>query len=317
VTSAAPARREPGVIVTGICGQLGRRVARLLHRQRRVIGIDRRPFPDRPADVEHHQLDLRSGRVKEIFRDDVSAIVHLGLMRDPRRDPGEHLVWNVTAAQRLLEHAEQFGIKKVVLLSSANVYGPRPDNPQFLPEEAPLLGAGAFGAIRDLVEVDMAFQAFFWKQPTIETVILRPAHILGTVRNAPSNYLRLSVAPTLLGFDPMMQVIHVEDLVHALDLALAEGSRGIYNLAGPPPVALSRALELMGRRTVAVPHALARLGVERLFRWRATTFPAPELDFIRYVCMIDDSRARRDLGYAPRHGLVATLSAVDEERWLG
>ncbi len=317
MTTPARGGHEPGVVVTGICGRFGRRVARLLHRQRRVIGIDRRPFPERPFDVEHHQLDLRSGRVKEIFRADVSVLVHLGLMHDPRRDPDEHLVWNVTAAQRLLEHAEQFGVEKVILLSSANVYGPRPDNPQFLPEEAPLLGAGAFGAMRDLVEVDMAFQAFFWKQPKIETVILRPAHILGTVRNAPSNYLRLATVPTLLGFDPMIQAIHEEDLVHALELALAPGARGIYNLAGPPPVALSRALELLGRKTVAIPHAIARLGVERLFRWRATTFPAPELDFIRYVCMIDDSRARRDLGYAPRHGLVATLSAVDEERWLG
>jgi UDP-glucose 4-epimerase len=305
------------VVVTGICGRLGRRVARLLHRERSVIGIDRRPFPDRPADVAHHQLDLRSARARDVFRDGAQALVHLGVMHDPRRDPAENLVWNVTVAQLLLSYAEQFGVKKVVLLSSANVYGPRPDNPQFLTEEAPLLGAAAFGAIRDLVELDMAVQAFIWKSAGIETVILRPTHILGTVKNAPSNYLRLSMAPTLLGFDPMVQVVHEEDVVNALALALKPGVRGIFNLAGPAPVALSRALELLGRPTVPVPHALARFGVDRLFRLRATSFPAPELDFIRYVCMIDDARARRELGYAPRHGLVSTLSAVDEERWLG
>jgi UDP-glucose 4-epimerase len=305
------------VVVTGICGRLGRRVARLLHRERPVIGIDHRPFPDRPADVVHHELDLRSARVREVFRDGPQALVHLGVMHDPRRDSAENLVWNLTVAQHLLSYAEQFGVKKIVLLSSGNVYGPRPDNPQFFTEDAPLLGAAAFGAIRDLVELDMAVQAFIWKNAGIETVILRPAHILGTVRNAPSNYLRLSVAPTLLGFDPMVQVVHQEDVVNALALALKPGVRGIFNLAGPAPVALSRALELLGRPTVPVPHALARFGVERLFRVRATSFPAPELDFIRYVCMIDDARARRELGYAPRHGLVSTLSAVDEERWLG
>jgi UDP-glucose 4-epimerase len=305
------------VVVTGICGRLGRRVARLLHRERPVIGIDHRPFPDRPADVVHHELDLRSARVREVFRDGPQALVHLGVMHDPRRDSAANLVWNLTVAQHLLSYAEQFGVKKIVLLSSGNVYGPRPDNPQFFTEDAPLLGAAAFGAIRDLVELDMAVQAFIWKNAGIETVILRPAHILGTVRNAPSNYLRLSVAPTLLGFDPMVQVVHQEDVVNALALALKPGVRGIFNLAGPAPVALSRALELLGRPTVPVPHALARFGVERLFRVRATSFPAPELDFIRYVCMIDDARARRELGYAPRHGLVSTLSAVDEERWLG
>jgi UDP-glucose 4-epimerase len=111
--------------------------------------------------------------------------------------------------------------------------------------------------------------------------------------------------------------VHEDDVVSALALALKPGVRGIFNVAGPGPVALSRALELLGRPTVPVPHALARFGVDRLFRLRATSFPAPELDFIRYVCMIDDARARRELGYAPRHGLVSTLSAVDEERWLG
>jgi UDP-glucose 4-epimerase len=316
--SDAPAASLGPVLVTGICGRLGRRVARLLHRQRPVIGIDRRPFLDRPSDVEHHELDLRSARVRDVFRDgNVQALVHLGVLHDPRRDPAENLVWNVTVAQHLLGYAEQFGVKKIVLLSSANVYGPRPDNPQFLSEEAPLLGAAAFQGIRDLVELDMAVQAFIWKNAAIETVILRPTHILGTVKNAPSNYLRLSMAPTLLGFDPMIQVVHEEDVVSALALALQPGIRGIFNVAGPAPVALSRALELLGRPTVPVPHALARFGVDRLFRLRATSFPAPELDFIRYVCMIDDARARRELGYAPRHGLVSTLSAVDEERWLG
>ncbi len=42
---------EPGVVVTGICGRLGRRVCRLVHRETRVVGIDRRPFPEQPKDV--------------------------------------------------------------------------------------------------------------------------------------------------------------------------------------------------------------------------------------------------------------------------
>jgi UDP-glucose 4-epimerase len=305
------------VLVTGICGRLGKRLARALHRQCRVVGLDRRPFRDRPTDVEHHDLDLRSARARDVFANGVSAVVHLGVDHDPYRDSAEHHAANVTGVQRIFEHVEQFGIKKVVLLSSANVYGPRPDNPQFLTEDAPLLGAGPFSQIRDLVELDMASQAYLWRLPEVASVILRPAHILGTVKNAPSNYLRLPVVPTLLGFDPMVQAVHQDDVVRAIMLALAPSARGVFNIAGPAPVSLSRVLELLERSTVAVPHTVARLGVERLFRLRVTSFPAPELDFIRYVCMIDDARARKDLGYAPAHGLVSTLCAVDEERWLG
>jgi UDP-glucose 4-epimerase len=308
---------EGAVLVTGVCGRLGRRLARELHRQCRVVGLDRRPFPNRPRDVEHHELDLRSARAREVFAGGVSAVVHLGVDHDLRADSADNHAINMTRMQKLFEYVEAFGIKKVVLLSSANVYGPRPDNPQFLTEDAPLLGAGPFSQIRDLVELDMGSQAYFWRLPEVSTVILRPAHILGTVKNAPSNYLRLPVVPTLLGFDPMMQAVHQDDVVRAIMLALKPTARGIFNIAGPPPVPLSRVLELLERSTVAVPHTMARLGVERLFKLRVTSFPAPELDFIRYVCMIDDARARRDLGYAPAHGLVSTLCAVDEERWLG
>lgn len=208
---------EPAVLVTGIVGRLGKRVARSLHRERRVIGVDRRPFLDKPKDIEHYEIDIRRTKTRDIFRSNrIAAIVHLGVMHDPRASAAEHHSWNVAGFQKLLEWVAQYRIPKLVVLSSANVYGPRPDNPQFLTEEAPLLGGASFSEIRDLIEVDMLAQSFFWKHPETETVILRPVHILGTVRNAPSNYLRLKVVPTLLGFDPMVQVMHEEDVVRAI-----------------------------------------------------------------------------------------------------
>jgi UDP-glucose 4-epimerase len=218
--------------------------------------------------------------------------------------------------QRVLDYAEQYQIPKVVLLSSANAYGPRADNAQFLTEDAPLLASGPFTDMRSLVELDMFAQSFFWRCPEMELVILRPANVLGTVRNAPSNYLRLPVVPTLMGFDPMVQAVHQDDVVTAILAALEPKQRGIFNIAGPQPVPLSRAISILGRRRVAVPHTLAKSGVASLFRARMTHFPAAELDFIRFVCMVDDSRARRQLGYAPAHDLGATLLAVDDERWV-
>src|SRR5258706_15952249 len=178
-------------------------------------------------------------------------------MHDPRVNAAEHHAWNVAGFQKILEYVAQYRVPKLVLLSSANVYGPRPDNPQFLSEEAPLLGGAAFSEIRDLVEVDMLAQSFFWKRPEAETAILRPVHIIGSVKNAPSNYLRLPVIPTLLGFDPMMQVVHEEDMVRAILLALRPGVRGIFNLAGPPPLPLSRVIKALGRASMPLPHPLA------------------------------------------------------------
>lgn len=301
------------MIITGICGRLGRRVARAIHRERRVIGVDRRPFAGKPKDIVHHQVDLRRKKVRDILRHErPAAVIHLGVMHDPRKSDGEHHAWNVSAFQRLLEDVAHYEVPKLIVLSSANVYGPRHDNPQFLTEEAPLLGSATFSTIRDLVELDMLAQSFFWRRPSTRTVIFRPTHIVGAVRNAPSTYLRQAVVPTLLGFDPMVQLMHTDDLVGAILLALRNDVRGVFNLAGPSPAPVSRIIELAGRARLPVPHFVFRRALERLWKFGATTFPAPELDFIRYVCMVDDGRARRELGYRPRYDLEATVRAIDD-----
>ena len=305
---------EPAVLITGVCGRLGQVLARRLHRERRVVGIDRRPFEGRPKDLTHHRIDIRRKKTQDVFRrGPLAAVVHLGVMHDPRASDAEHHSWNVAGFQKLLQYVAQYEVPKLVVLSSANVYGPRPDNPQFLSEDAPLLGSASFSDIRDLIEVDMLAQSFIWRHPRTETVILRPAHILGTVRNAPSNYLRLPVIPTLLGFDPMVQVIHQMDLVEAIELAIRPGIRGIFNVGGPAPTPLSHLVAKTGRPRFAVPHPIATGLVKQLWRYRATSFPAPELDHIRYVCMVDDARARDELGYRHRYDVDEAVRALDDE----
>lgn len=304
------------VIVTGVCGRLGKGLVRRLHRELAVVGVDRRPFPDKPKDVEHKELDIRRTKLKDVFRlGNVAAIVHLGVLHDPRASSAEHHSWNVSGFAKLLEYVAQFEIKKLVVLSSANVYGPQAGNAQFLSEDAPLLGGQNFSEIRDLIEVDMLAQSFFWKRPQTETVILRPVHILGSVHNAASNFLRLPVIPTALGFDPMIQVIHESDVVSAIELALAPGLRGIFNVAGPGPLPLSRVIRILGRPSAPVPVALGKMMLKRLWALHLSNFPAPEIDHIRYVCMVDDRRAREMMGFVPKKTVQETVRSVDADRW--
>jgi UDP-glucose 4-epimerase len=280
-----------------------------------VVGVDRRPFPSRPKDVVHHEIDVRRKKTRDIFRGgQIRAVVHLGVLHDLRASDKEHHSWNVVAFTKLLDYLTQYDVPKLVVLSSSNVYGPQPDNPQFLTEEAPLLGAQHFRGIRDLVEMDMLAQSFFWRHPQTETVILRPCHILGGVKNAPSNYLRLERPMTVMGFDPMVQVIHERDVVRAIIEALEPGVRGIFNLRGPGEAPLSRILRLLGRRPRPVPGAVAQGALEQMWRYRLTSFPSPELDYIRYVCMVDDRRAREQLGFSPRYDLRETVTSVDADR---
>jgi UDP-glucose 4-epimerase len=113
----------------------------------------------------------------------------------------------------------------------------------------------------------------------------------------------------------MIQVIHEEDIVRAIELALRPGVRGIFNVAGPPPAPLSRVVRAVGRPALPIPHPLAATMLAPLWRLRVASFPTPELDHIRYVCMVDDRRAKETMGYAPTKNLEETVRAVDDGRW--
>ncbi|MGE5183127.1 MAG: NAD-dependent epimerase/dehydratase family protein [Acidobacteriota bacterium] len=299
-------RETRKIVITGIAGRLGRIVARRLHHEAgwQIVGLDRRPMVGKPKDIEHHQVDLRSKRARDVFRaGDVDALVHLGVMHDPRARPAELYSWNIAGTTKLLEYCQTYHVPKVVLLSSANVYGPRPDNPQFLTEDAPLLAAQRFPAMRDLVEIDHLVSTFLWRARDIETVILRAVHIVGPVHNAPSNYLRIPRPPVLLGFDPMVQLVHVDDVAEAIGVALAPGRRGIYNVVGPGELPLSAVLAELGREPRLIPHPVAKSVLGLAFRLGISSFPVAELDFIWYVCMVDGRRANAELGFRPRFSL--------------
>lgn len=297
------------VAITGISGRFGALLARRLHRRHTVIGIDRRPLRGAPPDVEMHRMDIRRNRCQDIFRKgQFDAVVHLNVVHDPRASSADHHSFNIQGTTRVVEYCARHKVPKLILLSSANAYGPRPDNDQFLGEDAPLMAGERFSGIRDLVAIDMLGQSVFWKHPQMETVLLRPVHIVGAVRNAPSNYLRLDRPPRLLGFDPMVQVVHEEDVARAIELALAPGRQGVFNIPGCAPAPLSALLKLAGGKVVEVPHLLARPLLAALWSARLTSFPAPEIDHLRFVCMVDGSRAAEHLGYVPQYDLEATMA---------
>jgi len=305
------------VAITGISGRLGALLARHLHRTHEVVGIDRRRFAGAPADVEMHRIDIRRKRCAEVFRNGrFDAVVHLNVMHDPRASSADHHTFNIQGTTRVMEYCVRFGIPKLVLLSSANVYGPRADNTQFLTEDAPLMGGERFSEIRDLVGIDMLGQSFFWKHPEVETVILRPVHIVGAVRNAPSNYLRLRKPLRLMGFDPMVQTIHEEDVVRAIEHAIRPDVQGVFNVPGCEPAALSKLQRMVGAKPRPCPHFVAEDLLDRLWRWRLVSFPAPEIDHLRYVCMVDGRRAGEIMGFEPRYDLEETMAHLRQTRMV-
>jgi UDP-glucose 4-epimerase len=93
-------------------------------------------------------------------------------------------------------------------------------------------------------------------------------------------------------------------------MALRPGVRGVFNVTGPGEVPLSSILRELGRRPVPVPHFLLRPLLRRLFAAGAITFPPEELDHLQYLCVVDGSRAAREMGWSPRFSLRETIRSV-------
>ena len=305
-------KKEPAIFITGISRALGRLLTQKLHRQIKVVGIARKPYFGKPKDVEVHEIDIRKRKAEDLFRThDVQAVIHLGLMHNPRKSDRDHHIFNVHGTVRVLEYVQKYGVQKFVMLSTANIYGPLPDTPYYIKENAPLSGSRNFPEIRDVIEVDMYTQSFFWQNPEIDTVILRPVHVLGpTVKNAASKYLRLKNPPYLLGFDPVVQLIHESDLVEAIALALKPGVKGIFNVTGPGEVPVSAIFKELRKTPVPVPSYIAKPLYALFWKTNFTSFPYQEWDFIKYTYLVDGSRAKEALDFLPEYTLQETIRSV-------
>jgi UDP-glucose 4-epimerase len=299
------------LLITGIAGGQGRLVAKRMAGEYEIHGVDVGPAGGQPRDVRIHQADLRSKRVEDVFRRErPTAVVHLGMVRH-RFDPKLRHDVNVVGTKRLLECCAAYGVKKLVILSSSYVYGALPENPFYMDEDTALNVSRHYPEIRDLAEVDTLATAFLWRYPEIATAILRPVSTLGYYTHSSIGaYLKLRYVPTVLGFNPMMQFIHEEDVAEAIGRTLETGARGVFNVVGPGAVPLKVAIRETGGTAVPVLETVARAAIRRLFRWGLYPLPADAINFAKYPCTIDGRRFCEATSFQPLYDLRETLRSM-------
>src|SRR5215470_2212217 len=305
---------EPGekLLITGIAGGKGRLIARRVADFFQIAGVDRVPWQGAPHNVRLHVVDLRKRKFEDVFRTErPDALVHLAFVRHFRADPHVRHEVNVLGTKRVLEYAIAYGVKRVVVMSSSYVYGALPDNPYYVDEDYPLNVSRTYPEIRDLAEVDTLATAFLWRHPEVVTTILRPVNTLGYYTHSTiGRYLRQRYVPTIMGFNPMVQFIHEEDVAEAVALALQTGVHGVYNVAGPGAVPLKVAIGETGGTSVSLPEAVVRTAIGQLFRLGLYFAPPGAINFLKYPCTIDGSRFARETGFSPLFSLEDTFASV-------
>jgi nucleoside-diphosphate-sugar epimerase len=150
----------------------------------------------------------------------VDVVVHADMDTSVDTDPRQRRAFNLRGAQTVLTVAAAERIGRVVLLSSAMVYGARPDNPVPLPEDAPLLAAADGSVAGDMLEVEQLARRSRRVNPATAVAVVRPAALVGeTIDTLLTRHFE---APRLLavrGCAPRWQFCHVDDLVSAVELA--------------------------------------------------------------------------------------------------
>ena len=300
------------VLITGISGGQGRLLARRLRGTVDVCGVDRVPWAGAPEDVRVHEVDIRGKSFEDVLRVEApSAVVHLGFVRGFQLAEHKRHDVNVSGTKQLLTHCVNHAVKKLVVVSSSYVYGASPGNAYYMDEDAPLAASRSIPEMRDLVEMDTLVTAFLWRHPHLRTCLLRPVGVVGHyVDSMIGHYLREPRVPTVMGFDPMMQFIHEDDVSTAIHLALDQGLQGVFNVTGPGAVPLHTAIRESGGVAFSLPDPMMRPLFTQLFRWGISPYPPGAIDYLRYPVTVSGERFNKATSFRCRFGLEEIFQSV-------
>lgn len=323
LTDSTPRR----IAVTGLGTFLGRRLVERLaaeHDALGLVGIDlRRPY-GLSSRVAFHRVDLTvptaDADLADVLRkEDVEAVVHLAFRRAPTPDVEADHELETIGSLHVLHACAAAEVGRLVVGSTTMVYGPRPDNPNFLDEGHALRGHPHAHCVMNRVEVEELVADWAPRHPRTEVSVLRPCWIMGpSYDDAVVRYLTRPVVPTLLGYDPLLQFVHEEDCLHVFAAAVLESHPGVFNVVGEGVLPLSTILRSAGRRPLPVPPPLlVRL---RAYPSQAQTGDRPEgfYDYLRYLWVADGARGFAAFGepsYSTREAWMSLVSSRQMRRY--
>jgi UDP-glucose 4-epimerase len=296
------------VLIPGVSGGIARKVAvALLEAGHEVFGIDKRPWPSAPRGLRHHQVDLRKRAAEDVFRRvRPDAVIHMATVSALSADGEERHRINLGGTQAVFEHARTWGVKQTLFVGRHTFYGAAPDAPLYHTEHEPPRALDAFPELADLVAADLYAATSLWRTPEMTTAVLRFCYTLGAPGSGTlATFLRGRRVPTVLGHDPLFQFMQEDDAVRAVVAALEKKVRGIFNVAGPPPLPLSVVIRGAGRTAVPVPEPVLR---RLLGRFGLPKLPPGALSHLKYPIVIDGAAFAGATGFRHVHDELATLA---------
>lgn len=292
------------VLVAGVSRAPGAALARALCDDpavSHVVGVDVVPPAEDLGGTEFIRADVRNPVIVRVLqRARVDTLVHLNVVGSPRHAGGRVSMkeTNVLGTMQLLAACQKCDtLSRLVVRSTTAVYGAGPGDPAHFTEDTPArrLPRGGWG--HDALEVEAYARGFARRRPDVQVLVLRLADVVGVDEDNPlTDYFALPAPPTVLGFDPRLQVLHGHDALRALHRATVGTATGVVNVAGPGTLTVTQALHLAGRVPVPVPAPLLPVVARALRTGHVGDLPDDLMALLRYGRGLDLTRQREVLG---------------------
>ncbi len=203
------------------------------------------------------------------------------------------MIPDLAEAELVFQGLVQRAARRVIVLSSALIYGTGPGRQALVSEDfaPPRKRGDAIAEGWNSLE-DLAFRCLC---APIALTILRPVTVIPS-RTLLSRLLSCRFVPTLAGHDSNLQLLSPQDLAQAIRCALSQTVTGVFNVAPDCPVPTHTAIRRAGSSRIPVPRTLFRLAT-----------PAAALDYVRYPWTASNQKIKRELGFAPAKTSLASL----------
>ncbi len=238
----------------------------------------------------------------EVSLTEVESVIHLAFSEDSDQ---RNLIG-------LLELASEAEISRLVVVSSAMVYGAWPNNSVPLSEDA---------AVRPNPESTFAVHqadaertALEWADlnPDRQVTILRPTAVASPNASGLIGEALLAAAPIRTRRDdPPQQFVHLDDLATAVATVVQLEDSGVFNVAPDGWLTAREVKDLVGARpTIRLPIPLPGRLDRYVARRVGHQAPTGLLPYTRYPWVVANDRLR-STGWVPRYGNDQVFVAAD------
>lgn len=304
------------IAVTGASNYLGKGVMRLLVEDEdvdRIIAIDtRKPDFEHPKLI-YYKVDLTSPASQQILgkiftNEKVVAAMHLIFTYTLSRNRMLAHELEAIGTMHLLDACSEAEVKHIVARSTTAIYGARPGNPNFLLEDHQIKDHTEDSFVHDKLELERQMLQYARQHPECRVAMLRDCTSMGpTSINYLSSLLLQKRTPRVLGFDPLLQFIHEEDLFRAYYMAIKGDVSGIFNIVGKGVVRYSDAIQKLGSKEMVLPEIILRSSTSLLWGLKLYDIPSTFIDHIKYSWVADGTKAAAELGFIAKYDCFAAL----------